>query len=82
MGKSHGDDYAIGDFDTACVVSAQGQVALAAELLCNGAQKARRVVESYKPLYAGREAYFRAVDALCADRELIAYEGASARVQF
>lgn len=82
VGKSHGDDYAIGDFDTACVVSAQGQVVLAAELLCNGAQKARRVVESYKPLYAGREAYFRAVDALCADRELIAYEGASARVQF
>ncbi len=81
-GKSHGDDYHIDDFDTACVLSAQCQLLLAAELLKNGAEKARRVVESYVPLYASREEYFRAIDALSTDRELIAYDGASARVQF
>ena len=50
-GKSHGDDYRIVNPENACLVSAEGQLALAARLLENDAAAAEAVIASYHAPY-------------------------------
>ena len=81
-GTSHGDDYEIVDPMKACVMSAQAQVLMAVELLKDGAKRARHVIDSFKPVYPSKAAYFEAVDQLMADRGLVRYTESGAEVQF
>lgn len=81
-GASHGDDYHIADAQTACVLSAQGQLLLAVELLRDDARRAREVIASFTPLYPDKEAYFRDIDRFFADWSAVDYDGDEARVQF
>ena len=81
-GTGHGDDYAIVDPDTACVKSAQCQVLMAAELLKNNAEKARYVIDNFKPVYPSIKAYFEAVDQLMSDRSLVTYTDEGAQIVF
>lgn len=72
-GHGHGDDYRIDDPETACVRSAGAQLTLAAKLLSDGAAEAKRVVANYKPLYGGKEGYFKLMDQRFRDWELVDY---------
>ena len=55
---------------------------MAAELLRDGAARAKAVLDHFRPRYASREEYFAAVDEFMTDRSLIAYGGGGAEIQF
>lgn len=61
-GTSHGDNYYIENPDLACVDSAKWQVALAVKLLENRAQKAKEIIEAYKPQFASFADYLVYLD--------------------
>lgn len=70
-GASHGNDFRIADVENACVVSAEGQLSLAAALLSDDARLAREVVDTYEPLYPNKEAYFADWDKYMAEHDLL-----------
>lgn len=76
-GKGHGNDYIIADPESACVSSAKMQVATAVLLMKDGAQKAKQIVESYKPVFASFQDYFDFMDKLNMDRQAVSYEDGS-----
>ena len=81
-GTSHGDDYRIVDPIKACVMSAQAQVLMVVELLKNEAARAKHVIETFKPVYPSKAAYFEAVDQLMADKGLVTYTESGAEISF
>ncbi len=72
-GTAHGNDYRIADPETACVKSAQAQLAFLVVALRNDAEKARELIESYDPVFATMQEYFDYVDKLNLDREAVSY---------
>ena len=70
-GASHGNDFRIADVENACVLSAEGQLSLAAALLSDDARLAREVVDTYEPLYPNKEAYFADWDKYMAEHDLL-----------
>lgn len=72
-GKNHGNDYYIEDPELACVTCAKWQLAMLNILLGNGAERARKIVAEYKPLFAGKEEYLAYLDSLNAEGDRISY---------
>lgn len=72
-GSSHGDDYYLRDFETACILSAQGQLLLLNALLKNQAEKAKQIIHAFKPRYESIPAYFAAMNAHKKDEDLVVY---------
>ena len=72
-GRSHGSDYEIVDPVAACVACAKLQVTMLYLLLCDGAKEAKKVIEEFKPYFASKEEYFKAVDAFAKDGDRITY---------
>ena len=72
-GRSHGSDYEVTDAETACVLNAKWQVNMASLLLRNNAERARKIIAEYKPLFESKEAYLSYVDALNSSSERITY---------
>ena len=72
-GKAHGNDYRIADPVAACVGSAKVQVAMLYLLLSNGAEKARAIIENFKPQFKSKEEYLKYVDALNSSGDRIEY---------
>ena len=70
-GASHGNGFRLADVEKACVVSAEGQLSLAAALLSDDARLAREVVGTYEPLYPNKEAYFADRDKYMAEHDLL-----------
>jgi len=81
-GTSHGDSFRIVDPIKACVMSAQAQVLMVAELLKDNASRANYVIENFKPVYPSKEAYFEAVNQLLSDRSLITYTENGAQIAY
>ena len=79
-GTGHGEDYRIADSQIACLDSARCMVGFIYVLLSDGGARLYKVKEQYKPEFASYGDYFTFVDALYADRELVAYDGDSAAV--
>jgi amidohydrolase len=73
-GTGHGNDYRITDPYKACVQSAALQMNMLRLLLEDDAKEARRVVKEGKPVYASKEEYFRAMDSVWLDKEVVQYE--------
>ncbi len=73
QGKSHGNDYQIVDPEAACVTNAKWQITMISLLLGNGAERAKKIVEEYKPLFATKEEYLAYVDALNSSGDRIVY---------
>ena len=73
-GTAHGINYKITDPDTACVMSAKGQLLLLRNLLANGGEKAQQIVDSYEAPFPSKEAYFAFVDSLDMDKRTVVYE--------
>ncbi len=83
VGKSHGNDYYIADPESACVTSAKVQLNMLSLLLGNGAERAKKVIAEYKPVFASKEAYFEAMENLRLDCTAVAYESdGQARLTF
>lgn len=76
-GMGHGMDYRIADPVAACVDSAKFQLALLSILLTNGGQRAKSIIQAYKPTFNSKEEYFAFVDNLndCGDRILYRDDG-------
>jgi amidohydrolase len=72
-GRSHGSDYEVTDAETACVLNAKWQVNMASLLLRNNAERARKIIAEYKPLFESKDAYLSYVDALNSSGERITY---------
>ncbi len=73
MGKSHGNDYMIVDADAACVKNAKWQLMMVDILLGNGAERAKKIVAEYKPLFDSKEDYLAYIDSLNANGDRIVY---------
>ena len=72
-GNSHGNDYRITDPEAACVTNAKWQVTMLALLLENGAERAKNIINEYKPLFASKEEYLAYVDSLNSNGDRITY---------
>lgn len=72
-GKGHGNDYYIVDPETACITSAEWQVAILTVLLENGAEKAKDIANSYKAPFASKEEFLKHQDDICKCCECVEY---------
>ena len=72
-GKGHGNDYEIYDPQAACVDSAKWQLAMLQLLLENGAVRAKKIIQEYKPLFPNKEAFLSFQDALASSGDRIIY---------
>ena len=72
-GKGHGSDYQIADPEKACVMCAKWQVAMARMLLEGGAERAKKIISEFKPLFASKEEFLAYVDALSSSGDRIEY---------
>lgn len=75
VGKGHGNDYYIADPETACITSAKVQLNMLALLLGNGAERAKKIIAEYKPIFPSKEAYFEAMENLRLDCTAVTYDG-------
>ena len=72
-GKDHGNDYVIDDPELACVTCAKWQMAMLSLLMGNGAERAKKIVAEYKPLFESKEAYLAYLDNLNTSGNRIVY---------
>lgn len=79
-GTAHGNNYYITDPEAACCASARLQLSMLTLLLSDGAQRAKRIVEEYKPQFASAREYLDYVDSLSSSGDRISYGDGEARV--
>lgn len=72
-GTSHGNDYYVDDIERACVKNAKWQIAMLKLLLENSAERAKKIIADFKPLFASKEEYLAYVDSLNTDGDRITY---------
>lgn len=72
-GAGHSKDFVISDVDAACVDSAKWQLAMLEILLSDGAARAKKVIEEFKPIFATNEEFFAYQDSLCTSGDRIVY---------
>lgn len=73
IGKGHGNDYYIKDPEAACVGSAKLQMEMLRILLSNGAERAKKVIADFKPMFESKAAYLAFMDSLNASGDRITY---------
>lgn len=81
-GNSHGSDYEICDPVAACVNNAKWQLTMLKLLLSNNAERAKRIISEFKPMFSSKEEYLSFVDSLndCGDRIVYGEDGAQVRI--
>ena len=73
QGRSHGNNYEVVDPVAACVGSAKLQMGMLLLLLENDAQRAKKVIAEYKPVFETKEAYLQYMDSLNKAGDRIVY---------
>lgn len=73
VGKGHGNDYYVVDPECACVTNAKWQLMTLRLLLENGAERARKIVEDYRPSFATKEAFLAAQDKMRSSGDRVEY---------
>lgn len=81
-GISHGANYQITNPQMACVDSAKWQVAMLVLLLRDGASRAKKILESFKPQFASRQEYLAYVDSLTREGDCITYTDEGAQIRY
>ena len=81
VGTAHGADYYIENPELACVGSAKWQLEMLRLLLSDGAEKAKKIVLEYKPLFASKEEYFEYIDKFTSDGDRITYAEGCAEIK-
>lgn len=74
QGTGHSAQFRITDVRTGTVVNAASELCLAAALLENAGEKAKKIIEGYQPAFASTKDYFEAKHRIMTDQELISYE--------
>ena len=72
-GKGHGNNYEIYDPETACVKSAKWQIGMLCVILGNGAERGKKIVEEFKPLFASKEEFLAYQDSISSSGDRIVY---------
>lgn len=80
-GTDHGNDYYIVDPDAACVKNAKWQIAMLTLLLQNGGERAKRIVEEYKPQFPSAKEFLEYQDSLNDSGNRIDYKDGEAVVR-
>lgn len=80
-GNVHGNDYEICDPESACIKSAQWQLAMLRLLLGDGAKRARRIIADFKPQFASKEEFLKYQDSLSDRGDRINYTDGKAEVR-
>ena len=80
-GTSHGNDYYITDPEAACVKNAKWQLAMLTLLLQNGGERAKKIIEEYKPLFQSAKAFLEYQDSLNDSGNRIEYKDGEAVVR-
>ena len=73
-GTGHGMDYYIVDPVGACVDNAKFQLTILTLLLSDGAERARGIIERYKPQFESKEAFLSYIDFMCDSGDRIEYK--------
>jgi metal-dependent amidase/aminoacylase/carboxypeptidase family protein len=74
VGKGHGNDYFIVDPETCCVTNAKWQVMILKNLLENGAEKARYIIENYDAPFKSKEEFLAVQDKMRRSGDRIEYK--------
>jgi len=72
-GTGHGSDYEIADPVAACVDNAKWQVTMLHLLLCDGAERAQKILAEFTPRFSTKEAFLAYQDSLFTEGDLIEY---------
>ena len=80
VGTGHGNDYYVADPEAACVTNAKWQLTMLKLLLCNNAERAKKVIEEHTPLFASKEEFLAFQDALNSEGDRIVYKDGSAEI--
>ena len=73
IGAGHGNNYYIKDPEGACVKSAKWQLGMLYTLLGNGAERGKKIVREFKPLFSSKEEFLAYQDSLCCSGDRINY---------
>ena len=73
VGTSHGSNYYIQDPVAACVDSAKMQLAMLKILLADQGERAYKIINAYKPLFASKDEYLAFMDSLNTTGDRIDY---------
>ncbi len=72
-GSAHGADYGIDDPEKACIKSAKLQLCMLYLLLKDNAERARKIISEFEPLFNSKEEYFAYIDSLYSSGDRISY---------
>ena len=72
VGRGHGNDYQIADPEKACVDNAKWQLTMLTLLLENGAERAKKIIDGFTPLFT-KDEYLSYLDAIEASGDRIDY---------
>ncbi len=72
-GKYHGNDFKIENPEKACVGSAKWQLAMLYLLLKDDAQRAKKIIEEYKPLFNSKKEYLDFLSSFECEGDRITY---------
>lgn len=72
-GIGHGENYRIADPERACVSSAKWQLTMLLLLLENNAERAKKIIDEFTPLFASKEEYLNYIDSLNSTGDRIVY---------
>ncbi|RGY98701.1 amidohydrolase [Clostridium sp. AM58-1XD] len=72
-GTLHGKDFRMDDLERLCLNPARVISISLHELLSENAKLANEIVEGYQPVFASKEEYFEAVDAIAWDERAVVY---------
>ena len=72
-GTGHGNDYYIVDPIKACVESAKWQVGMLYLLLKDNAERAKKIISEFKPLFKNKEEYFEYLSSIECEGDRITY---------
>lgn len=73
VGKGHGNNYYIEDPERACVGNAKWQLAMLYLLLKDNAERAKKIISEFKPLFKNKEEYFSFLKTLESEGDRIDY---------
>lgn len=81
-GRGHGSNYEIHDPEAACIKSAIWQVAMVKMLLENNADRAKKIIDEFKPQFASKEEFLAYKDSFNDSGDRITYLDGKAEVRF
>lgn len=79
-GTGHGNDYYIVDPIKACVNCAKWQVSMLYLLLKDNAERAKKIISEFKPLFSSKEEYLNYCDSLTNTGDRIVYKDGKAEI--